>query len=407
MSDGMNRDQLQKIVDEHDTGGTVHDALTEAFAEAGHYDGDDFVEAGTEEKDQAAKDTEQEQKTDDTDADDETKAAPADAKAEDKADGDAEDATDESVPATEEAKKPAEDADQKKTDQAKDSEEADAAGSLTPPGSWSAEGKAAFADLPSKVQDEIFRREGDRERHFSQKMAQLSKTAQHYAAMDELLEPHRENFAMHGVNPVELFRQYIAYDKGMSKDPIGTIRFLAKKAGVDLSTLNPEADGEVIDPEIAKLRTQLDEQGQQISSFKTQQQQDQDAVGRQRREALFNHVDDFARTTDDGGKLKYPHFEELRTTMAALFTSAAQSGQKIDMDAAYEKALWASPSHRDVIMANQRLDAERKAVKEKKAHATKAAKAGSSVAGSPGGAEPSVPVGTVDEELHKAWNASS
>ena len=398
MTEGMTTEQLQSIVDDNDTGGTVRDALAEALTDAGYSDDDALAETAPQETAQVAEKAETSQEEDKPDT--ETQDAPAKAKKK----AEAEDATDKSVPATEAAEKPPEDAGQEKTDQAKDSDEEEgAAGSLTPPGTWSAEERAEFIDLPAKAQAAILRREGDRDRAFSQKQAELHKTVQRYAAMDQLLEPHRENFALHGVDPVNLFRQYIAYDQLMTKDPIGCLKILARKAGVDLSTLNPEAEGEEVSPEIAKLRREVSDQRIQLSTIQTERKSAEDEAKRQRQTALLSHLADFAGKTDENGELKYPHYQELRTTMGALI----HSGKVQDLDTAYNQALWSSPNHREALMASQRRDTERQAAKEKKAHAAKAAKAGSSVAGSPGGAEPPAAVGSVRQELEKAIAASS
>ena len=401
----MTTEQLKSIVDEHDTGGTIRDELADALEKTGYSDDDALAEAApqeTAETEQTEQTTETPQEDDKPDT--ETQDAPAKAKKK----ASTEDATDKSVPDSEAAQKPPEDADQEKTDQAKDSdEEESAAGPLTPPGTWSAEERAEFIDLPAKAQAAILRREGDRDRAFSQKQAELHKTAQRYAAMDQLLEPHRGNFALHGVDEVNLFRQYIAYDQLMTKDPIGCLKILARKAGVDLSNLNPEAEGEEVSPEIAKLRREVSDQRIQLSTSQTERKQSEDAAARQKQEGLIGHVNAFARTTDDAGNLKYPHFEELRADMGALISSAFNSGQHIDMDTAYQKALWGSPTHREALLTSKRHDEERQAAKDKKAHAAKAAKAGASVAGSPGGAEPPAAVGSVRQELEKAIAASS
>ena len=176
---------------------------------------------------------------------------------------------------------------------------------------------------------------------------------------------------------------------------------LAGRAGVDLSSLNPEA-AEEESPQIAALNAKIQELGTQVSGFQTNQQQESVLQKQQREAELQGQIDAFATSTDESGNLKYPHFEELRPAMSALVSS----GQSQDLDAAYTQALWGSANHRESLLATQRRDQERKTTQEKKVHAKKAAKAGSSIAGSPGGAEPPAPVGSVGEELAKAFAAS-
>ena len=321
----------------------------------------------------------------------------------------AEDAPDEkSVPESEVAAKPPEDDGQDKTDQAKDAkEEEDATGSLTPPGSWSAEEKAEFTDLPAKAQSAILRREGDRDRAFNQKQAELNQDRQRYAAMDQVIEPFKDNFALNGIDPANLFNQYLAIDRSMSNDPMGTLKMLAGRVGVDLSSLNQEAAGEEESPELAAMRRELAETRSMVSSFQTDQTQQQEDAQTQRHNELQGQMEDFALQADSAGAPLHPHFEELRFSMGSLMTAAVKSGAPIDMQTAYDQALWADPGHRGALLAAQKRADKATAEKDRKAHARKAVAAGASVAGSPGGAEPPRPVGTVGEELKKAFAAAS
>ncbi len=406
-------EQLKALVDEHDDGGSVRDALNDALEEHGEkWEEDEFGERKPDqvEPEEPAKEgveavaDEKKAKADDkTEIDDAlAKEKAKDADKDTAKDADKDDKPD---PDSEAAAKPPEDDDQDKTDQkAKDSDEEDAPpGSLTPPGSWSAEERAEFSDLPEKVQAAVLRREGDRDRGFSRKQAELSEKSKRYDAFDAVIEPYKDNFALHGIDPANLFNQYIAIDKSMTADPVGTLRMLAERAGVDLSSLNPEAAGETPNPELAELRRELNETRQQVSSFQTRQEQTLATEQEQRQTALQGQLEAFAGETDESNNLKYPHFEELRATMGVLISS----GGAKDLDAAYSQALWASPNHREALLTTQRRDTERAAEKGKKAHAAKAAKAGKSVAGSPGGAEPPGPVGTIREELEKAAAAES
>lgn len=308
-------------------------------------------------------------------------------------------ASKESVPEKEAVEDPPSETDQEKTDQvAKETDAEDAPGSLTAPSSWSAEEKAEFSDLPSKAQSAILRREGDRDRAFQQKLADVNQTAQRYAAMDQVIAPHKETFALNGVNPATLFNQYLAIEKSLATDPAGTIQMLAQRVGVDLSSLNAAVPE--VTPEIAQLQSQLNDTRQQLSSFQTERTNQNSALQQQNHTKLQGDLKNFAMAVDDAGVLKHPHFEELRVSMGALI----QAGQATDMEAAYEKALWAS-SHRDGLIANQQRAADRKAEEERRARGAKALKAGKGVSGAPGGAEPAAPAGSIREELEKGFAA--
>jgi len=381
MSEDVTAEQLESIVSDNDVGESLRETLEDAFSDTSFSDDDQTPEP---EEDKVEEETKSEKdKSDDAQPDD-GEDAPED---------------DDTDPESEVEETPPEDEDQTETDQAKDAKDQDGApGSLTAPGTWSAEEKAEFANLPEKVQATVLRREGDRDRAFSQKQAEMNQKAQSYKAMDQVFEPYDEVLAMNGVDKPNLIRQYLAYDKALANDPVGTLKTLASRVGVDLSSLNQEAEGEEASPQFLALKRELEETRQTVNSFQTERQQQEALLSQQRQQDLIGQLTTFAQSTDETGNLKYPHFEELRVAMGALM----DSGQAPDMDSAYNQALWGSPNHRDSLLAAQRRELEKSTKAVKAAHAKKAVKAAVSVSGSPGGAEPPASVGTIREELEKA-----
>lgn len=385
--DALTTEQLQAVVAENDTETSLGEALSEALDESGATFPDDPIPAKLDEEELAEKKVEAKDK--------ETPGEP------EKSD----DAPDKkSVSDDEVAAKSPEESESGKTDQVKDSEAKGATGSLTPPGTWSAEERAEFIELPEKAQSAILRREGDRDRAFGQKQTEMDRAIKQYADLDQVLEPHKEGLALRGMTSATLLSQYIATSQALAENPKDTLRYLAEQYGVDLSIINQAAPEET--PEIAKLRRELNETRAAVTQFQNSQNQQHTDLQGQRRAALANTLTTFANAQDETGGLKYPHFEELRKDMSAMVSAAGQQGQEMDLDEAYQRALWASPVHRESLLAHQSREMERKAEDDRKAHAVKAAKAGKSVAGAPGGGgDTPAPQDTLRGELEKAFAA--
>lgn len=383
MAENVTSEQLQSIVTENDTETSIGEALSEALDASGATFEDDPTPAMEPETEEL----EDEETPGDPDA--ESVDAP-------KKESVSEDAA---------AAKSPDESDQEKTDQVEDPDAKGATGSLTPPGTWSAEEKAEFIDLPEKAQAAILRREGDRDRAFSQKQTEMNQTVQRYADMDRVLEPHKEGLALRGMTPATLLGQYLATSQALANNPIETFKYLADQYGVDLSTINQAAPEET--PEYADMRTRLDRQDAIISQFQNSQDQQTASQQTRQRAELADSLTAFADSTDEAGNPKYPHFEELRKDMSAIVYAAGQQGQKMDLDEAYQRALWASPGHRESILAQEARKREKAAEKGRKEHADKAKKAGSSVAGAPSGGSTPDPSETLAQTINRNWDKTA
>jgi predicted Abi (CAAX) family protease len=109
-----------------------------------------------------------------------------------------------------------------------------------------------------------------------------------------------------------------------------------------------------VDPNVSALQQQV----QQLYGALQQQQQ---SVQQQEQQTLNSEIAKFS--TDP----EHKHFESVRTHMAALL----QAGQAENLKDAYEQAVWANPTTRALVLAEQqnkdREEATRKAKEAKEA----------------------------------------
>ena len=234
------------------------------------------------------------------------------------------------------------------TDQPSEKEQETASPSITAPNSWSAEMKAKFGSLPPEAQQYIAQRESEMHAAITQKGEQIKA----FEPIRQTLDQHREVFAKNGVSEAEGISRFIAADRFLEQNPSAAIQWLAESYGVDLRqfSANPgSTDQSPVPPrEVFELKQEIN----QLKSYLTAQQ-------RQSHEAEQATV---VKTVEDFAKDK-PHFEKVRKIMGSLM----QAGEAADLNEAYDKATYAHPEVRQLILEDQRkaAEAERKATQEK------------------------------------------
>ncbi len=269
-----------------------------------------------------------------------------------------------------------------------------------PPSSWSKESKALWKDLPPQVQAEVSKREADTARGVQELKAR-------YGELDKALEPLLPAIKQAGRTPgqtVERMTQwYMALAHSDKNYARAQLLALAKDFGIDVSDISqPKAGAEAAKPvdastdskPVAAIPPEFDAKLKEISKkFETLEEAER-RRNQEKAEADLN-----AWMKDK------PHFEAVRGHMAQLINAdlaAVQAGSKplggyvkeggaIDLDAAYQAAIFANPEIRQKVLDEERVKFEAQiakaaAEKEKarKAEVARARNAGSSLRPSPG-----------------------
>ena len=259
-----------------------------------------------------------------------------------------ESATDPAAPVTENAVQTAETA----QEQAKPAIDA--------PISWTAERKAEFASLPPTLQEYISQR--DKESHEA-----ITRAGQQIKAFEPIrgvIEQFAPVFQKNGLQPHEGIARMMAVNEMLEANPETAIREIAKAYGVNLSG-QTEQNAEPASREVAELKAEL----ARVKSHLTAQDRQREAAAN---ETLAREIADFAKDK--------PHFESVRKVMAGLMSSGAAE----TMQEAYDRAVYADPTIRQSILADQQKANEEKR-KAEEAERVKAAKkaAGVNVKSSP------------------------
>lgn len=219
------------------------------------------------------------------------------------------------------------------------------------PNTWKKEAAEKFASADPIIRAEIERREAD----FFKGIEQYKQAAQFAQTMERAIAPHMQTLKSLNITPDQAISELMNADKrlryGSPQEKHAYFAQLAQSYGIDLGQVQAAPQ---IDPNINYLQQQV----QQLQGYI----QNQQMMGkRQEQAALDNEIAAFAADP------KHSHFDTVRDYMAILL----QEGKASDLASAYEQALWANPTTRAAVLAEQQAAA--KAEMAKKAQTAKTA----------------------------------
>jgi hypothetical protein len=282
-----------------------------------------------------------------------------------------------------------------------------ATGAPAAPAGWSKEAKAAWGELPEPVRAAVAKREADVQKGVDQLKAG-------YADIDRAISPHDAAIRQHGHTRAQAIDQLFGWFRALASNPTQAFPALAKSFNIDLAQF-AQAGGaappqvpaagangaaapapgqpEAVSPAIQQYIDAMQARQQQLEAQINQRFGTLEQTFAQQNEAKTHEV--LAAWAKDK-----PHFEEVRQTMSRLIASGEvplKEG-RVDLDGAYETAIWAVPGVREKVLADQAKAAEAKRAAAASARAAavqaeadKARKAGVSVTGgAPGAAGPAV-----------------
>lgn len=261
---------------------------------------------------------------------------------------------------------------------------------ISPPPSWSATAKAEFLKASPVIQQEVLKREKDMEAG----NAQWQEKGERLNRLDAILAPRRERHQLAGLDDVRAVQTLFAAQDYLERDPYAAIAYLARQSGVDLTRYaNGGAQMQAAQPPMhPQLQALLNEVNSLKGTVSQQQSAQQDAA----RTGYVQQVQAFASDP------KNLYFANVERDMAALITS----GQAQGLQDAYEKATWAHPEIRPLLIAEQ----SKAQGAASQARANAARQASGSVIGSPmPGSAPANggPAPSLREELERAFSASA
>lgn len=265
------------------------------------------------------------------------------------------------------------------------------------PEHWSAEDRAVFDELPSAARQAWLRREKEYEQGI-QKKAEESKP------LLEAIGPYRDFLKMRGIDEPTAIRTWVAAQQALDADPVNGLKLLIQQYGPQVRAAleaefghhgEPKDSNEYSDPEVERLRQELNSVRGQNRQIETQFQQE-------RQQQAYQQVQAFRDEQDESGNLLHPYFDDVQDKMRGLLLS----GSAQDLNEAYEQAIWTNPKYRDEFAQQQRDAVKREEAKRREEAAKKAKKTATSVKGKSSVPPPPAKNRTMRDDLAEAYEAS-
>ena len=236
---------------------------------------------------------------------------------------------------------------------------------LEPHPRWSDADKAAFAKQPREVQQWMLERQHATEAEFTRKSQEFAEQKKSVEPLLNEVGRWSQYLQSLGATPEKAFSELIQTEytlrTGSPEQKAQALSYLMNLYGVQLPS---SGDGQA-DSYYATLANQVSQLNQKLFSIEQQSTQ----AERNRAEVEFNAL---ALTKDDGGQLKYPHFDRVKQAMLQLVVN----GQADTWEDAYDNAVWSNRELRAGAIEAERKrerDASEKARQEAVNKAKKAA----------------------------------
>lgn len=232
---------------------------------------------------------------------------------------------------------------------------------LAPHEHWSKEDKEAFAAAPRSVQAAWLRREAQIEAGLNKKFQELSGFRKEQEELQEIFAPYSREMELAGLNRAQAIRQLVAAHNYLQQDPLNAIAWLAQNYQIDPSQFSElyASSGKQEDPEMARLRQELNELRGNFTGLTAAQEE-------ARRAENVARVQAFAEEKDETGKPKHPHFDEVANEILLLL----KGGEK-DLETAYKRACLLNDSVRTKMEA-EKVAAKRSEVNREVSRAKRA-----------------------------------
>lgn len=248
---------------------------------------------------------------------------------------------------------------------------------LRVPSSWDAESKAAFQSvLPrlgkEKEFDRLLRQALKREDDFHKGINEYKGYKDKWSEVDQVLQPYQATLQSLGLKSTDVIRDAMAADHalryGAPQQKSQAFQRLAEHYGIDLKSLGqPQQNA---DPTVSALQRELYDLKTRVQSRDSQAEQ-------HTRAQTLAELEAFEKDP------AHMYYADVKPEMAALL----ESGTAKDLKDAYDRAVYANPKVRTLVLEQQKKVEEAKRIEDQKRKAANAQRASFDVTGG-GSAQP-------------------
>lgn len=247
-----------------------------------------------------------------------------------------------------------------------------------PPGSWKPAAKAQWAGLPEPIRQEIYRRESD----FMNSNKGIMENADFGRLMKQTVEPYRMLIEAEGGTPekavADLMRTAALFRVGTPQQKTQAVQQLIKQFNVQMPQEQPVADGQP--PQAQEFKDP------RVDSLLENMQAQERRRANEEERASNQATEQFVSAKDDKGQPKYPFIDNVLNEMLLEVEYLRRTNPALPklqaLEQAYEKAVWANPETRQVLLdqkqaaASQPVENLRKVEQAKRASAVNVPKRG-------------------------------
>ena len=250
-----------------------------------------------------------------------------------------------------------------------------------PPQAWKATQKAKWGTLDPEIRQEVLRRE----KETTQVLNDSAQARQFAQQFHQAVTPYMARIQSQGANPIQAVQALLQADHALSTAPKNQRAQLMAKLisdyDIDITALDAALTGkEMPDPVSSKVEQLLQQRLQPFQQFMQQQEQTRKAQEEATGAELAQTVQQMSQDA-----VKYPHFEEVRETMADLIEIGVRRGQHISIETAYNRAVAMDPALSQELAAKTAEEALKAKAAQLNGRAQRALKASVSVGGAPAG----------------------
>lgn len=232
-----------------------------------------------------------------------------------------------------------------------------------PPSSWKPAAKAQWEALPPEIRAEVHRRESD----WLKGQSQLLPDAELGRSMRQTIEPFRLLIEAEGGTPetavAQLLQTAALFRVGTAEQKTAALAQIARQYGIAMPT-----DAGQMQPQGAPAAAFRDPRVDELLQRQEMENMRQRAEAQRREREELNRLDDVVQAwsgaVDSSGKELRPYYSDVEGDIAALIPQIRASNPNMKaedvLQQAYDRAVWAHPEIRPLLLKQQQNDIEAK-----------------------------------------------
>jgi hypothetical protein len=247
--------------------------------------------------------------------------------------------------------------------------------SREPPQHWDAKAREMYARLPEEAKDFLLERVRSTEADYTRKVQAAATAVQFTNALGPTFQDPQiaASLQQAGITPYDAIQQWAAFHKWYLTNPAGMIEELRNRAGLNSAangqTKNPLGlpDDVLADPAVAKFADYIGATQSEMQALRgTLNQIVQSGIDQQNAQAVAQSrwtIEQFADAKDQQGNPLHPFLDHPEVIGELIEKFRVDPNR--DLQQTYDRAVWAVPELRKLMLDAERNSAQRQQSNER------------------------------------------